>query len=68
MVKLQAGRIKFILEEFSIGDQGMNYTFIGHDRNKSAYTPYQYALVFLKGDEIEAVKNFLLTIRDDIPS
>lgn len=68
MTELVTNRARFILEEFTIGETTMNYTFIGHENNPTAYEAYEFSLVYVERNELEAVKNFLLTIRDDIPS
>ena len=57
------------LQEFTVGDQGFNFRFLGADgHNQYVNSEQEYALIYARGDEIELVKNFLLTIRDDIPS
>lgn len=63
MIELNTGVVKFTLEEFYIGSQGMNYTFIGDGFRANAFVPYAYALVYVDKGELELVKNFLTTIR-----
>ena len=56
------------LQEFTVGDQGFNFRFLGSDGSnqyQSVGRAEEYALVYLKGEEVEIVKNFLLTIRDN---
>lgn len=52
----------FQLEKFSIGKNDFNFTFIGHG-NKNQYVGGDYSLVYVYGNELELVKNFLTTIR-----
>lgn len=55
---------EFILEEFYIDGAGMNYTFLGHTGDPTCYKDCDHHLVYIKENELEMVKNFLLTIRD----
>jgi len=57
------------LQEFNVGDQGFNFRFLGSGGdNQYVNSEQEYALIYARGGEIDLVKNFLLTIRDDIPS
>ena len=54
----------FILEEFKVADQGFNFSFINHaNKPDYPYTKDKYCLFYAEGDEVELVKNFLMTIR-----
>ena len=65
MAELVTDHTRFILKEFTLGEITMNYTFIGHKSNPTAYEAYEFSLVYVERNELEAVKNFLLTIRDN---
>lgn len=52
------------LQEFTVGDQGFNFRFLGCDgHNQYVNSKQEYAFIYARGDEIELVKNFLTTIR-----
>jgi hypothetical protein len=55
---------QFLLEEFYIGKDHMNYSFKGTSDRPECYDDCDHHLVHVKENELEMVKNFLLTIRD----
>jgi hypothetical protein len=55
---------QFVLEEFYIGKDRMNYSFKGTSDRPDCYKDCDHHLVYIKENELEMVKNFLLTIRD----
>lgn len=60
--ELVFGACSFNLKEFYVGEQDFNFTIMGADGRRE-YGENDYNFVYVKGTELEAVKNFLTTIR-----